>query len=174
MSTGTYTPKAGSIAARVLESLRESPEAISTTLLASLVGETPGIIQGSLHTALTHGAVKKEVRDDGRAYWSLGDGTPTPPEPGDLQTKQRTIPAPARDPAVTAGVRSVFDLAPKPKLTEAEVLTRQAPIDGASARYAMWNDGSMLIRRGADDFTLTGPETRELVAFLLHVEEQAA
>lgn len=85
----SYTPKPGTIPARVIEHLQDA-DPLSTQELNQLVGLTTGSITNYMGAALKAGLVKTGKLGN-TLLWSLGDGTPAEPS-GDLEASEETEP----------------------------------------------------------------------------------
>jgi hypothetical protein len=194
VSTGTYTPLRGSVAERANEYLRRHiGEWVPNGQMAeALQSDSSAVIQ-SLRAAQERKLVER--RNEGRlVFWRMPKKQPPAAEPDDDPPMQRTVAAPARDPALTGGllrVRSAFDLVPRPpEDPEPECRNLDAPAQLAPAaptldprykekvarfirtqevqktRFAFWDDRSLEIRRGADVVVLSPEETRQLFRYL--------
>jgi hypothetical protein len=113
----TYTPLPGSVAERAYEYLRRHiGEWIPNAQMTEAFNCDGSSIIQSLRTALDRKLIER--RNEGRlVVWRMPKVACAPgEEPDDEPPMQRTVPAPARDPALTGGllrVRSAFDLAPR-------------------------------------------------------------
>jgi hypothetical protein len=200
VSTGTYTPGPGTLGARAIDALREQTEPVSNTMLAALIGAPASAIQAGLATVLANNLVRKEMRD-GRIFWSIGDGTQAPaPRVAtafDLAPKLRTQPPAdepdnppedaeaAQAPACDEGERATPNDGALPAGDVTDFVRQLAGIEGGKlvgfiqprpARFALWNDGALEIRRdGAEPLVLAVDDTKRLLRYLerLAVEEGA-
>lgn len=114
-----YTPLKGSLAERAYSYLAgHIGEWIPNAQMSEAFDSDGSSIIQSLRTALDHKLVER--RTEGRlVFWRMPKERTTEAEPDEgLPMRQRTVPAPDRDPALTGGlmrVRSAFDLAPRLK-----------------------------------------------------------
>lgn len=116
MTTSTYTPQPGTIAARAIQILRGLSAPVSTAVLAAHIDQPPAVIPGSMEYAVRAGAVRKELRE-GRAYWAMGDGKPASeyPDDDDEPPVQRTAPANGAKPMLPSLGWKPPETAPAPK-----------------------------------------------------------
>jgi len=189
-----YKPRAGSVAERAIAHLIEHGPTAGVPLAEAIEADREALAP-SLSTAMQFGAVKREKRD--ALWWyEIGDGTPQVrnEEPDDLPIMQLVVPATntpkarstvirARDavtateacdgagaelPSRIAGIRKASSESAQDggkELGSLHAEERRDPPPGL--RIALWSDGTLEIRRDADDLVLfTKDETRELVDYL--------
>jgi hypothetical protein len=171
----TYTPRAGSIASRVIDELKcWGP--LRTAELAAKLDVTSSSLATNLSWPEKHGAIiSRKLAEPGERQtllWYL---------PGQLPPEETAAPAvaaPAADQAGSAPAPAAAEPSPRAVRAAYARLIDQASVDLSCepARFALWNDGALEIRRGnGAPLVLTVDDTRALCAYLerMGIEEAA-
>jgi hypothetical protein len=188
----TYSPRSGTLAARAFEILKRRGTWVPTEELCTQCEKDSSAVITAMRMALDTGSVqrrKSPAGDARKSEWRI-----RPAEADDDAPLQLVVPAASCRPVPTAGVRSAFEMAPTLKTPRTPVEAREAataPVaapdgasaegaratpkdgadsDGQGARFALWSNGTLEVRRNEGDLVLfTKVETRELLRYLTNL-----
>lgn len=194
--TDTYTPRAGSLPSRVIDVLRDlGPGAeLPTADLAARVDHPASTFAAQLNHAQRVGAVitRNDPTDARKLLWSLPGAAPEEPEEPaapakvirtafDLAPALRTAPPPEANEPECRNLDAPATLrSPPPKVRVAPAkailseLMAIATVPPRAPRFALWDDGTLEIRRdGYEPLLLPVDDTKRLLEYLDRLREAA-